>query len=129
MVVVRAFAMNGNWDDVAAFVQMKKPPIPYQFMAEICNEYGNIPLAVESIRKINDTDEKILMFIDIQQWREAIEESFSSKKSEYIDEIRRKGPNFVEGKITCLVYVFQILLEKSSTKGISVDDTIQKNLL
>ncbi len=44
---------------------MKKPPVPYAFMAEICHEFGNVPLAVESIRKITDYDEKIPMLMDI----------------------------------------------------------------
>ena len=29
MIVVKAFAKNGSWDDVAEFVKMKKPPIPF----------------------------------------------------------------------------------------------------
>ena len=92
MIVVRAFAKARNWDDVAAFVTMKKCPIPYAYLAEICYEFGNIPLAVESIRKITDYDEKIPMLIDIAQWREAIEETFTGKKFDYLDDIRQKGP-------------------------------------
>lgn len=67
---------------------MKKPPVPYPYMAEICHEYGNIQLAVESIKRISDYEEKIPMLIDIGQWREAIEESFNGKKMDYLDDIR-----------------------------------------
>jgi len=62
----------------------------------VCNEFGKVPLAVEAIRKITDFDEKIPMLIDIQQWRDAIEESFQGKRMEYLDDIRQKGPSFVE---------------------------------
>ncbi len=44
---------------------MKKPPVTYSFIAEICTEGGKIPMAVEAIRKISDYDEKIPMLIDI----------------------------------------------------------------
>ena len=43
---------------------MKKPPISFGFLAEICHEYGNVPLAVEASKKISDYDEKITMLID-----------------------------------------------------------------
>ena len=43
MVVIKAFAKNGNWEDVAEFVKMKKPPVPFAFMAEVCFDFGNIP--------------------------------------------------------------------------------------
>lgn len=36
------------------------------------------------------------MLIDIGQWRDAIEETLISKRMEYLDEIRQKGPSFVE---------------------------------
>ena len=65
-------------------------------MAEICNEGGKIPLAVEAIRKIGDYDEKINMLIELGQWRDAIEEAYNGKKLDYLDEIRAKGPKFVE---------------------------------
>jgi hypothetical protein len=38
---------------------MAKPPVPFAYLAEICHEYGNVPLAIESIRRIKDFDEKI----------------------------------------------------------------------
>lgn len=96
MVVNRAFAKNKNWTDVASFIQMKKPPVPHAFLAEILYDEGNIPLAVEAIKKISDYDEKIPMLIDIGQWREAIEETYNGKKLDYLDDIRQKGPQFVE---------------------------------
>lgn len=65
-------------------------------MAEIANDNGKVPLAVEAIRKIADFDEKIPMLIDIGQWRDAIEETFQGKRLEYLDDIRQKGPSFVE---------------------------------
>jgi hypothetical protein len=43
---------------------MKKPPVPFAFLAEICHEYGHVPLTVEAIKKISDYDEKIQMFMD-----------------------------------------------------------------
>ena len=55
---------------------MKKSPVPYSFLAEICTEHGKVPFAVEAIKKITDYDEKIPMLIDIGQWRDAIEETF-----------------------------------------------------
>ena len=36
------------------------------------------------------------MLIDNAQWRDAIEETLISKRLEYLDEIRQKGPTFVE---------------------------------
>jgi len=59
-------------------------------------EGGKPPLATEAIRRISDPDEKIPMLIDIQQWRDAIEEAFACKKLDYLDEIKAKGPSFVE---------------------------------
>mmetsp|Transcript_27223 Transcript_27223/g.26269 ORF Transcript_27223/g.26269 Transcript_27223/m.26269 type:complete len:110 (-) Transcript_27223:27-356(-) len=96
MIVIKAFAKNGNWEDVAEFVKMKKPPVPFTFMAEVCFDSGNVPLAVESIKRIPDYDEKIPMLMDFAQWREAIEEAFNGKKFDYLDDIRMKGPPFVE---------------------------------
>mgnify|MGYP003338555419 CR=1 FL=1 len=75
---------------------MKKPPVTYAFLAEVCVEGGKLPLATEALRRISDPDEKIPKLIDIQQWRDAIEESFTSKRLEYLDEIKAKGPSFVE---------------------------------
>lgn len=34
--------------------------------------------------------------MDFAQWKEAIEESFNGKKLDYLDEIKMKGPVFVE---------------------------------
>ena len=64
MVVIRAFAKSRNWEDVASFISMKKPPVPFAYLAEICHEYGNVPLTVEAIKKIQDYDEKIPMLMD-----------------------------------------------------------------
>mmetsp|Transcript_3465 Transcript_3465/g.2463 ORF Transcript_3465/g.2463 Transcript_3465/m.2463 type:complete len:89 (+) Transcript_3465:934-1200(+) len=75
---------------------MKKAPVPFAFMAEVCHDYGNMPMAVEAIKRISDYDEKIGMLMDFGQWREAIEESFNGKKLDYLDDIRMKGPPFVE---------------------------------
>ena len=75
---------------------MKKPPVTYAFLAEICVEGGKLPLATEALRRISDPDEKIPKLIDIQQWRDAIEESFACKRLEYLDEIKAKGPSFIE---------------------------------
>jgi hypothetical protein len=75
---------------------MKKPPVTYSFLAELCIEHGKVPMAVEAIKKISDYDEKIPMLIDIAQWRDAIEECFNGKRMEFLDEIRQKGPGFVE---------------------------------
>jgi hypothetical protein len=66
MMVIRGFAKAGNWDDLAYFIQMKKTPVSYAFLAELCIEYDRIPLAVEAIKKISDYDEKIPMLIDIK---------------------------------------------------------------
>lgn len=96
MIVFKAFAKMGNWEDTASFLKMKKPPIPFAFMAEVCYDEGNIPLAVEAIRRISDYDDKIPMLIDIGQWRDAIDETFNGKKFDYLDDIRQKGPAFVE---------------------------------
>lgn len=75
---------------------MKKSPVPFGFLAEVCFDFGNIPLALESIKKISDYDEKIPMLIDFAQWREAIEEIFNSKKFDYLDDVQQKGPPFVQ---------------------------------
>lgn len=96
MMAIRGFAKAENWNDFYYFIQMKKPPVSYSFLAELCIEYGKVPFAVEAIKKITDYDEKIPMLIDINQWREAIEETFNSKRMEFLDEIRQKGPAFVE---------------------------------
>lgn len=96
MMAIRGFAKADNWNDLQYFIEMKKSPITYSFLAELCIEHGKVPLAVEAIKKISDYDEKIPMLIDIAQWREAIEESFNGKRLEFLDEIRQKGPSFVE---------------------------------
>jgi hypothetical protein len=96
MMAIRGFARCNNWEDVTYFINMKKTPVTYSFLAELCIEYGRVPLAVEAIKKISDYDEKIPMLIDIGQWRDAIEETMISKRLEYLDEIRQKGPSFVE---------------------------------
>lgn len=96
MMVIRGMAKADQWDDVVHFIHMKKPPVTYSFLAEICIDHGKVPFAVEAIKKISDFDEKIPMLIDIGQWRDAIEESFQGKRLEYLDDIRAKGPSFVE---------------------------------
>ncbi len=96
MMAIRGLAIASKWDDVVHFINMKKSPVTYSFLAEICIEHGKVPLAVEAIKKISDYDEKIPMLIDIGQWRDAIEESFQGKRLEYLDDIRQKGPAFVE---------------------------------
>lgn len=96
MMAIRGFAKADNWNDVYYFIQMKKPPVTYSFLAELCIEYGKVPMGVEAIKKITDYDEKIPMLIDIAQWREAIEETFNSKRMEFLDDIRMKGPSFIE---------------------------------
>lgn len=96
MMAIRGLAIASKWDDVVHFINMKKSPVTYSFLAEICIEHGKVPLAVEAIKKISDYDEKIPMLIDIGQWRDAIEESFQGKRLEYLDDIRQKGPTFVE---------------------------------
>jgi len=96
MMVIRGFARAGNWNDFYYFVQQKKSVVTYSFLAELAIEYGKVPMAVEAIKKIQDYDEKIPMLIDIAQWRDAIEESFNGKRLEFLDEIKQKGPPFVE---------------------------------
>jgi ATP-dependent helicase/DNAse subunit B len=96
MMIIRAQAMAQQWDDIKEFIKMKKPPVTYSFLAEVCHEFGKVPFAVEAIKKISDYDEKITMLIDIGQWRDAIEESFNGKRLEYLDDIRAKGPSFVQ---------------------------------
>ena len=76
MMVIRGMAKAGQWDDIRQFVTQKKPVVSFAFLAEIANDNGKVPLAVEAIRKIADFDEKIPMLIDIGQWRDAIEETF-----------------------------------------------------
>ena len=36
------------------------------------------------------------MLIDTSCWREATQETFNTKRLEYLDDIRQKGPPFVE---------------------------------
>ena len=96
MMVIRGFARSDNWNDFYYFVQQKKSVVTYSFLAELAIEHGRVPVAVEAIKKIQDFDEKIPMLIDIAQWRDAIEESFNGKRLEFLDEIRQKGPPFVE---------------------------------
>jgi hypothetical protein len=47
---------------------MKKPPASFAYLAEICHDYNNDTLAVETIKKISDPDEKIQMLIDFGIW-------------------------------------------------------------
>jgi len=96
MLAIRGAAKSGQWEVVTEYIRMKKPQVPYSFLAEVCLEGGKPPLATEAIRRISDPDEKIPMLIDIQQWRDSIEEAFACKKLDYLDEIKAKGPSFVE---------------------------------
>ena len=96
MMAIRGWAKAGKWEEVTHFIQMKKTPVTYSFLAEICVDHKKIPLAVEAIKKISDYDEKIPMLIDIEQWRDAIEECFNGKRMEYLDDVKQKGPSFVE---------------------------------
>ena len=68
MMIIRAWAQQKNWEDVAAFIKQKKPVVSYAFLAEICYDYGNENLALEAIFKISDYDEKITMLIDYGRW-------------------------------------------------------------
>lgn len=88
MMAIRGFAQANNWDDLYYFINMKKTPVGYSFLAELCIQYDKLPMAVEAIKKLSDAEEKINMLMDIGQWREAIEEAFQSKKLEYLDDIR-----------------------------------------
>lgn len=65
MLVIRGMAKAGQWDEIRQFVTQKKPVVSFAFLAEVANEHGKVPLAVEAIKKITDYDEKIPMLIDI----------------------------------------------------------------
>ena len=65
MLAIRGAAKQGQWEVVTDYIKMKKPPVTYAFLAEVCVEGGKLPLATEAIRRISDPDEKIPMLIDI----------------------------------------------------------------
>ena len=40
MMAIRGWARCNNWEDVTAFIHMKKNPVTYSFLAELFIEYG-----------------------------------------------------------------------------------------
>lgn len=72
MMCIRALAKQGKWEVVKEYIQMKKPPVTYQFLVDVCMEQGKKDFARDAALKITDYDEKIPILIDIEYWREAI---------------------------------------------------------
>lgn len=92
MMAVRALAKQGKWDIVKDYITMKNPPCSYQFMVEICMSEGKKDLARDAALKIKDVDVKVPILIDIEYWREAIQEAFAGKaQDQYLDDIRAKA--------------------------------------
>ena len=68
MMIIRGWAQQKNWEDIREFIRMKKPPVTFSYLAEICHDNANDDLALEAIKKISDYDEKITMLIDFGRW-------------------------------------------------------------
>jgi hypothetical protein len=67
-------------------------------MVETCFSEGKKDLARDAALKIKDVHEKVPILMDIEYWREAIQETFAGKvQDQYIDDIRAKA---AEKKVT-----------------------------
>ena len=50
--------------DVKAKIDMKKPPLPFASIGELCFSANNKEKAVDAIKKIPDLEQRIYMLID-----------------------------------------------------------------
>ena len=87
------------------FIDEKPPKVPYLTMAELCVEAGKDgrfkELAILAIKKEKVYELKIQALIDTEAWQEACKEAFAPKRPKdeletFIEQIRKKGPPFVE---------------------------------
>lgn len=84
------------WLDVKAKIDMKKPPLPFAAIGELCYSANNREKAADAIKKVPDEETRIYMLIDYQLWAPAIEEVFATKnQAEYTPYLLSKAPSWV----------------------------------
>jgi hypothetical protein len=63
-IIVQAHIKEKMWMDVKAKIDMKKPPLPFASIGELCFTANNKEKAVDAIKKIPDQEQRIYMLID-----------------------------------------------------------------
>ena len=68
--------VQAKWKRVDAFIAAAKPTMPYLTMGLFCHEAGAKDKAIVAIRKEKSAIAKIDLLINIEAWKEAVEESY-----------------------------------------------------
>jgi hypothetical protein len=67
MIRLEAYVENQDWNAVQLMAREKKnPPIPWQVFAEVAIEKNKYDLATDFIKKINNLEDQINMFLEIE---------------------------------------------------------------
>lgn len=99
-IIVQAHIKEKMWLDVKTKIDMKKPPLPFAAIGELCYSANNREKAAEAIKKVADEDTRIYMLIDYQLWQPAVEEVFATKNSgDYIPYLVSKCPAWVKDQV------------------------------
>jgi hypothetical protein len=96
--VIKAYAEAKMWAKLGKFIIMlKKCPVPFPFVAEICLSHENMELVKDSLIKgVLENDVRIDLMIEFKLWVLACEEIYKHNLQEdYLDELRAKAPSWI----------------------------------
>jgi len=65
---------------VSQLIDEKYPKISFTMMGELCMEAGNTVLAIKAIRREKRPEIKIDALIEIEAWKDAVEDIFANRK-------------------------------------------------
>lgn len=74
--------VQSKWKRVDQFIAASKPSMPYLTMGLFCHEAGAKDKAIVAIRKEKNPTAKIELLINIEAWKEAVEESYILEKKD-----------------------------------------------
>jgi len=60
-----------KWDEISTYLQMRKSPVPYQHIAEICF-VTNKDITLRALLKISNTDERVTQLVEMKFLEEAV---------------------------------------------------------
>lgn len=92
-----------EWPEVAKFIKMKNPPVPFQTIGELLADAGNREMSSDTFRKVQNKETRIELLIEHGFWKPAIEEMCDTKLYEDYEEqlivkARQAGQTWVEGE-------------------------------
>lgn len=102
-IIVQAHIKDKMWMDVKAKIDMKKPPVPFASIGELCYSANNKEKAIEAIKKVSDQEVKIMMLMNYKCWQPCVEEIFATKTPErWIEQLlspQTGAPSFVHDQV------------------------------